>query len=78
MYYILLAKTKAGLNSQYTYLTTIAAESGETVKKSFTTLEAAQDYVQEMITSGNYSLNDLIVVKGVTVTAGITLAEETA
>lgn len=77
MYYILLAKTKAGLNSQYTYLTTIAAESGETVKKSFPTLTAAQDYVQEMITSGVYALQDFIVVKGVTVTAGITLAEET-
>lgn len=77
MYFILLAKTKAGLNSQYAYLTTIAADTGETVKKSFATLSEAQDYVQEMIASGTYALNDFIVVKGITVTADITLTEET-
>lgn len=78
MFYIMLAKTKAGISSTYTYLTTVEAGSGATIKKSFETLIDAQTYVQEMIASGGYSLNDLIVVKGVTVTAGITLAEETA
>ena len=77
MYYILLAKSRAGLNSQYSYLTTIAADTGETVKKTFATLSEAQDYVQEMIASGTYALQDFVVVKGVTVTADITLTEET-
>ena len=77
MYYILLAKSRAGLNSQYSYLTTIAADTGETVKKTFATLSEAQDYVQEMIASGTYALQDFVVVKGITVTADITLTEET-
>lgn len=78
MYYILLARSKAGLNSQYSYMTTIAAETGDVVKKSFATLSEAQDYVQEMIASGTYALQDFIVVRGVTVTADITLTEETS
>ena len=77
MFYILMLKSGSGLSASYSYLTTIEAETGETIKKSFETIEAAQAYVQEMIASGEYSLNSFIVVKGVTVTASLTLAEET-
>ena len=78
MFYILLRKTNSGLASTYAYLTTVAAETGEVIKKSFETIGDAQAYVQTMIAGGDYALGDFIVVKGVTVTATLTLAEETA
>ena len=76
MFYILLTKTKAGISSTYGFLTTVEAETGATIKKSFATLADAQAYVKEMLESGNYSLNDFIVTKGVTVAIDATLTEE--
>lgn len=56
---------------------TIEAETGNQVKKSFPTLAEAEAFVQEMINSGDYSLNSFIVIKGVKVTSSITLEDET-
>ena len=76
MYYILLKQSGVGLSATYKYMTTIEGGSGESVKKKFPTLADAQAFVQEMIAEGNYALNDFQVVRGVVVTADITLAEE--
>ena len=77
MFYILLLKSGTGISASYSYLTDIAAGSGEIVKKSFPTISDAQAYVQQMIETGNYGLNDFIVVKGVVVSATMQLTEET-
>jgi len=60
-------------------MTTVQVVDGNTVtvKKSFETLSEAQAFVQSMIESGDYALNDFAVIKGVVVTALIELAEET-
>ena len=78
MYYILLKQGGAGLSTTYKYMTTIEGGSGESIKKKFETLEEAQTFVQEMVASGDYALNDFQVVRGVVVTADITLDEENA
>ena len=78
MYYIMLTKTKAGISSTYSFLTTVEAETGATIKKSFATLADAQAYVKEMLESGAYALSDFIVIKGVAVAIDATLTEETA
>ena len=78
MYYILLKQSGTGLSTIYKYMTTIEGGSGESVKKRFETLAEAQAFVQEMIASGDYALNDFQVVRGVVVTADITLTEETS
>ena len=77
MYYILLLKQGSGLTASYDFLLTIEAETGKQIKKSFATLAEAQDYVQEMISSGEYSLNSFLVMRGVKVTSAITLEDET-
>ena len=80
MYYIMtvVSGSSTGSAATYKYLTEIEAGTGNQVKKSFATLADAQAYVQnEMVGSGVYSLSSFIVVKGVTITAAITLAEET-
>lgn len=76
MYYILLRLNGSGLSATYKYMTTVEGGSGEVIKKKFETLEEAQAFVQDMIASGDYALNDFVVIKGVTVTADITLTEE--
>ena len=77
MYYILLRKQGNGdiASTIYGFLTTIET-GGATVKKSFATIEEAQAFVQDMVASGETSLNSFIVVKGVTVSAALTLADE--
>lgn len=77
MYSIMLVKTGVGIDATYNYLSTVEAETGAKVKKEFATLAEAEAYVQSMISGGTYSLNSFIVVKNITVTADITLAEET-
>lgn len=76
MFYIMLRKSGVGTSATYAYLTDIEAGTGAIIKKSFPTIEAAQDYVKEMLVGGDYSLNSFIVVKGVTVSIDATLAEE--
>ena len=77
MYYIMLLKSGAGISASYSFMTTVEAGTGATIRKSFPTLQDAQDYVQNMITSGDYSLNSFLVVRGVKVTSAITLEDET-
>ena len=78
MFYIMTLVNGSGVSATYKYLTDIEAGTGRFIKKSFATLAEAQDYVQnEMVGSGLYSLSQFVVVKGVTVTADITLTEET-
>ena len=78
MYYIMTLTSGVGVTASYKYMTDIEAGTGAVIKKAFPTLAEAQDFVQnEMIGSGVYSLSSFIVVKGVTVTADVTLAEET-
>ena len=78
MFYIMTLVNGVGISATYKYLTDIEAGTGNVIKKSFATLEEAQDYVQnEMIGNGLYSLSSFVVVKGVTVQADITLTEET-
>ncbi len=77
MYYIMLLKSGSGISASYSFLTDIEAGTGATIRKSFPTLQDAQDYVQNMITSGDYSLNSFLVVRGVKVTSAITLEDET-
>lgn len=78
MYSIMLVKSGIGIDATYNYLSTVEAETGSKVKKEFATLAEAEAYVQSMVSGGAYSLNSFIVVKNIRVTAGITLAEETA
>ena len=77
MYYILLRKQGNGdiASTIYGFLTT-TDNSGTTTKKSFATIQEAQAFVQDMVTGGETSLNSFIVVKGVTVSAALTLADE--
>lgn len=80
MYYIMTVVSGSAISgtATYKYLTEIEAGTGNQVKKSFATLADAQAYVQnEMIGSGIYSLSSFIVIKGVAITADITLTEET-
>ena len=79
MYYILLKQSGTDLSATYKYMTTVQVIDGNTVtvKKSFETLAEAQTFVQSMIESGDYALNDFAVIKGVVVTALIELTEET-
>ena len=78
MYFImLLVNGGTDTSATFKYLTTIEAETGKTIKKTFPTLAEAQEYVKnEMVASGLYSLNSFIVCKSITVTADITLTEE--
>ena len=76
MYFIMLLVSGSDITASYKYLTTVEAETGRVVKKTFPTLLDAQTYVKnEMVASGIYALNQFIVCKEVTVTADITLTE---
>lgn len=75
MYYILIRVAGAGLKSQYKYMTTIEA-GGIEGKLYFATKGLAQAYVQALIESGEYTVNDIVVVKGCTLTATLTVADE--
>ena len=76
MYFIMTLVNGEDMSATFKYLTTIEAESGKRVKKTFETLAEAQEYVKnEMVASGLYSLSQFIVCKEITVTADITLAE---
>ena len=78
MFYIMTLVSGTDVSATYKYLTTVEAETGKLIKKSFPTIEDAEQYVkQEMIASGLYSLSQFLVCKGVTVTADVTLVEET-
>lgn len=75
MYYILIRVSGLGLKSQYKYLTTIE-QGGAEVKMNFATKGLAQTYLQAMVDSGDYAIADLVVVKGCTVTATLTVNDE--
>ena len=77
MFYIMLRQEDKGLNTTYSYLT-VLNEDGTRAKKSFATIEEAQEFVQQLISEGERSLNSLIVVKGVIISATLTLEEESA
>ena len=76
MYFIMILVGGSDMSASYKYLTSIEAETGRVVKKTFPTLAEAQTYVKnEMVASGIYSLSQFIVCKEITVTADITLTE---
>lgn len=78
MFYIMTLVSGSDVSASYKFLTTVEAETGKLIKKSFPTITDAEQYVKnEMVASGLYSLNQFLVIKGVTVTADVTLAEET-
>lgn len=76
MYYVLLRVSGNGLKSQYKYMTTIEAGGAE-AKVSFATKGMAQNYIQELIESGSYRIDDLVVVKGCVLTVSMTVDDET-
>ena len=80
MFYLLIRKQSSPDigSTTYSFMTTVEADTGKTIKKSFPTIEEAQTYVQEIVSKGEMGLNDFLVIKGVVVTATLTLAEETA